>query len=198
MTFQPPILIVSGLPRSGTSLVMQMLQAGGAPLLADDRRPADAENPRGYFEYEPVKRLQTNHDWLPQAAGKAIKIVSPLLEYLPSGFDYRIAIVQRELSEVIASQRAMLVRNGKPGSALSEAELAAAYERQLAGIDRVLAARRDFTVLRVEHHNLLENPAAEVRRLARFTSPIWPNIQLDEAAMAAIVEPSLYRQRSGD
>jgi hypothetical protein len=176
---------------------MQMLAAGRVPLLVDDLRPADADNPQGYFEYDPVKQLRFNHAWISQAAGKAIKIVSPLLEYLPTGFDYRIVLIERELVEVIASQRAMLARSGREGSTLSDVELAAAYERQQAVIATVLAARRDFTVLRVEHRRILADPTGEVRRLAQFATPIWPNIQLDQAAMAAVVDPSLYRQRSG-
>jgi hypothetical protein len=197
MTFSAPILVVSGLPRSGTSLVMQMLKAGGAPLLVDELRPADAHNPQGYFEFEPVKRLRFNHEWLPQATGKAIKIVSPLLEYLPTGFEYRVVFVERELAEVVASQRAMLARNGRQGSTLGEAELIAVYKRQQAVIANVLVTRRDFTVLRIEHRQILVDPAGEVRRLAQFALPFWPNILLDQAAMAAVVDPSLYRQRSG-
>lgn len=192
-----PILVVSGLPRSGTSMVMQMLGAGGAPLLADDLRPADADNPRGYFEYEPLKRIRFNHDWVPQAEGKTFKLVSPLLEYLPTGLDYRVVLVERDLAEVVASQRAMLARTGRQGSKLSEAELIAAYERQQAVIGTVLATRRDFTVFHIEHRRILADPVGEVRRLAQFVSPIWPNIQLDQPAMVAAVDPSLYRQRSG-
>ena len=176
---------------------MQMLAAGGVPLLVDDVRPADADNLQGYLEFEPVKRIRFNHEWISQATGKALKIISPLLEHLPSGFAYRVMFVERELSEVIASQRAMLARKGQRGSTLSDAELAAAYERQQAAIATVLAARRDFTVLRVEYGRILADPAAEVRRLAQFATPIWPNIQLDLAAMAAVVDPNLYRQRSG-
>src|SRR6266567_4048665 len=76
------IVVVSGLPRSGTSLMMQMLRAGGMPLLTDDLRPADVDNPNGYWEYEPVKRLQQDNSWISKAEGKAVKVVSALLQYL--------------------------------------------------------------------------------------------------------------------
>src|SRR3990167_393038 len=98
------IVIVSGLPRSGTSLMMQMLRAGGMSLLIDDQRPADADNPHGYWEYEPVKRLQHDNSWLPQAEGKAVKVVSALLQYLPPRHTYKIIVMHRPMQEVLASQ----------------------------------------------------------------------------------------------
>ena len=107
------IVVVSGLPRSGTSLMMQMLQAGGMPLLIDDLRPADTDNPNGYWEYEPVKRLQQDNSWIPQAEGKAVKVVSALLQYLPPQHTYKIIFMQRPMQEVLASQTVMLERRGE-------------------------------------------------------------------------------------
>src|SRR5262249_61604387 len=107
------IVIVSGLPRSGTSLMMQMLQAGGMPLLTDALRPADADNPNGYWEYEPVKRLQQDNSWIPKAEGRAVKVVSALLPYLPPQHTYKIIFMQRPMQEVLASQTAMLERRGQ-------------------------------------------------------------------------------------
>ena len=78
-----PVIVVSGPPRSGTSLLMQMLEAGGVEPLRDDTRPADAGNPRGYYEFEAVKRLRHDHEWLQGAEGKLVKIVTPLLSMLP-------------------------------------------------------------------------------------------------------------------
>jgi len=195
MTPPAPIVIVSGLPRSGTSLVMQMLQTGGAPLLVDSVRPADADNPRGYFEYEPVKRLRFICDWMPTATGKALKVISPLLAYLPGGYAYHIILVERDLREVVASQQSMLVRTNRAGASLSQEELVLAFERKQAEVDTVLAGRRDFRLLRLQHRQLLLNPAAETLELAQFVATAWPKIPLDLAAMAAVVEPPLYRHR---
>src|SRR5262245_34520180 len=104
------IVVVSGLPRSGTSLMMQMLQAGGMPLLTDDLRPADTNNPKGYWEYEPVKRLQQDNTWMHKAEGKAVKVISVLLQYLPPQHTYKIIFMQRPMQEVLASQTVMLER----------------------------------------------------------------------------------------
>ncbi len=109
------ITVVSGLPRSGTSLMMQMLVAGGLPALTDAVRSPDESNPRGYFEFEPVKRLRTDASWLEQARGRAVKIIHLLLRELPTDgrFQYRVLFLRRPLEEVIASQSAMLARAGK-------------------------------------------------------------------------------------
>ena len=104
------IVVVSGLPRSGTSLMMQMLEAGGLPILMDDRRPADADNPRGYYEFQPVKTLDKDNSWMAQAEGKAVKVVSLLLYHLPPGHDYKVLFMERTIAEVLASQTAMLKR----------------------------------------------------------------------------------------
>src|SRR5260221_40938 len=106
------IVVVSGLPRSGTSLMMAMLQAGGVPVLSDGLRAPDADNPNGYFEFEPVKQLRTDHTWLASAQGKALKVVVPLLFHFPELFDCRVLFMERNLDEVIASQLAMLARKG--------------------------------------------------------------------------------------
>jgi len=109
------ITVVSGLPRSGTSMMMQMLGAGGLAVLTDGKRGADADNPRGYYEYEAVKSLGQDASWLASAGGKAVKIVSALLIHLPDGFDYRVIFMRRPIAEVLASQRAMLDRLGHAG-----------------------------------------------------------------------------------
>src|ERR671934_2987374 len=111
----PMIVIVSGLPRSGTSLMMQMLHAGGMPLLIDEQRPPDTDNPNGYWEYEPVKRLQQDNSWMHKAEGKAVKVVSALLQYLPPQHIYKIIFMQRPMQEVLASQAVMLERRGGEG-----------------------------------------------------------------------------------
>src|ERR1700704_756589 len=111
-----PIVVVSGLPRSGTSMAMKMLQAGGLPLLTDDARPADDSNPDGYFEFELVKQLDKSGDlaWLRNARGKGVKVISWLVTWLPESYDYRVIFMQRDLEEVVASQNAMLLQRGEP------------------------------------------------------------------------------------
>ena len=135
------ITVVSGLPRSGTSMMMQMLHAGGHPCLTDDRREADADNPRGYFEYDKVKQLRTDCSWLPEATGKAVKIIAQLLSVLPTELDYKIIFMRRELDEVIASQNRMLDRQGRGGSDLSDERLRELFDQQLRHLEKLLADR---------------------------------------------------------
>ena len=184
------ITIVSGLPRSGTSLMMQMLQAGGLPVLSDGLRMADENNPRGYLEFEPVKRLRTERSWLPQARGKAVKIIHLLLRELPldGSLTYRIIFMQRPIEEVIASQSAMLLRDGK--AAADPQVLQKVFESQLAQLEPWLAGRPDVAVLPVAYHRVLRAPGAVVEELRTFLG-----LDLDSAAMVRAVDPSLYRQR---
>lgn len=189
------VTVVSGLPRSGTSLVMQMLAAGGLAPLCDDARPADEDNPRGYFEYAPVKASLRDTGWIARAEGRAVKLIHRLLSCLPlrdGSRGYRVVLLRRDLGEVLASQRAMLVRGGAaPPPPEQDARLAGIFERELAQVEAWLAERPDITWTRLEHRRLLEQPAAEAERLVRFLA-----LDLDATAMAACVEPGLYRQRS--
>jgi hypothetical protein len=190
----PAIIVVSGLPRSGTSMAMRMLEAGGMALVADGLRTPDDDNPRGYFEFEPVKRLHTDADlaWLASAGGKAVKIVSFLLTWLPETYDYRVVFMHRDLHEVVSSQQAMLVKRGEPdaGSGKSAAETLKIYEEHLAQVERFLARRACFTTLGVDYAAVLANPDDEAARMGHFLGG-----RLDVAAMAAAVEPTLRRQR---
>ena len=191
---QEPIIVVSGLPRSGTSLMMQMLSAGGMPVLTDTQRPADNSNPRGYFEYAPVKRMHTGDTgWLSDAHGKAVKIVSALLTTLPTKYVYRIIFMQRPLDEVVQSQRAMRERLGKLTDDFDADRLMEDTARHLQTIDAWLAAQNWLSVLRVGYADVLATPAVEAARVAAFTGKT-----LDLAAMAAVVDPALYRARGED
>lgn len=191
---EPPvsgtITIVSGLPRSGTSVAMQMLGAGGVPILADDRRAADPDNPRGYYEFEPVLRLRSDRSWLELAVGKAVKIVHMLLMELPTDYDYRVILMRRDLAEVIRSQRIMLERSGRPLPPLEPARLAQVYENQLATVRRWLDERPAFRVLEVPYRELIADPATHASRIADFLDR-----RLDASAMIAAVDPTLYRNR---
>lgn len=188
------VVVVSGLPRSGTSMMMQMLRAGGLPVLTDGERVADASNPRGYLEFEAVKRLGRDPDavWLAQAGGKAVKIVAPLLQHLPPGPAYRILFMERPLKEIVASQAVMLKNLGKEGGKLSDRQLASAYLKQVTNLRGALAADPErMRVLAVDYRQTLAEPAAAAAEVNRFLGG-----GLDEVAMAAAVEPSLYRQKA--
>src|ERR1700674_2159926 len=132
-----PIIVVSGLPRSGTSMMMNMLDSGGVPVLTDGIRSSDDSNPRGYFEYEPVKELGKDggRSWVLLARGKAVKIISFLLTWLPETCDYRVVFMQRDLDEIIASQNEMLARRGEPSGA-GEAATRNVYAEHLHQVER--------------------------------------------------------------
>lgn len=187
------VTVVSGLPRSGTSLMMQMLRTGGLPLLSDDRRPADESNPRGYFEFEPVKRLRTDQSWLGRARGHAVKVIHLLLRELPTDgrFTYRVIFMKRPLAEIIASQRAMLERQGKASA--DEAVLAKMYQSQLAQVEEWLSAQPAFSFRSIDYHRVLGNPLDLAEEINVFLGG-----DLDVAAMAGAVDPTLYHQRSAD
>ena len=184
------IIIVSGLPRSGTSLMMQMLDAGGVPLLSDGTRRADDSNPAGYYEYEPVKKLKEDNAWLAQAQGKALKVVSPLLSWLPAGWNYKVIFVRRLLIEVLASQQRMLRRQGLDSSAADDEQLKIVYQRHLKEIEAWLAAQQNFQVFYAEYQEFHVNPGMQVEEVANFLG-----LSLNQQAMITSIKPELYRHR---
>jgi len=184
------LTIVTGVPRSGTSLVMQMLAAGGFPIASDGVRRADPDNPRGYFELEAARRLARDASWLPGIAGRAVKLVHTLLPSLPPGLHYRVLFVRRRLDEVLASQRVMLARRGDAPDAAEDARLRPALEEQLVRLERWLAAREDLAWLRIDYAELVVDPGRLAARMNAFLGG-----GLDEGAMAACVDPALHRQR---
>ena len=188
-----PIVVVSGLPRSGTSMAMKMLDAGGLEVVTDGLREADESNPKGYFELEAVKQLDKDRDaaWLKDARGKAVKIISFLLTFLPEENDYRVIFMQRDLHEVLASQNKMLVqRSETPGTRDEDAQMRAHYENHLAKVHRFLASRRCFSVLRVDYRSALERPREEAQRINEFLGGA-----LNVDRMSEVGDPALYRNR---
>src|SRR5215467_9127855 len=185
------IVVVSGLPCSGTLFMMQMLQAGGMLLLIDDLRPSDADNPNGYWEYEPVKRLQQDNSWLPKAEGKAIKVISALLQYLPPQHTYKIIFMQRPLPEVLASQTVMLERRGAQSGKADDTTLGTVFAQHLDHTERWLGAQKHMTVLPVTYHETIADPGGTAIRVAQFL-----DLPLAVDAMARAVDPRLHRQRS--
>jgi hypothetical protein len=185
------ITIVSGLPRSGTSLMMQMLAAGGMPVLTDGERQADADNPRGYYEWERIKLLPQQPDCIAEAEGKAVKVISQLLFALPAGRDYRIIFVQRPLTEVLASQAEMIRRRGTTGAALPPSALIAGLGVHLNQVHAWLKDKANISIYRVEHHDVLHKPLLMAESIQQFLA-----CPLDVGAMSRQVDTSLYRQRA--
>lgn len=184
------ITIVSGLPRSGTSMMMQAVEAGGIPALTDKLRAADVDNPRGYYEFEPVKKTQEDPSWLGDAPGKVVKMVYRLLYDLPPGREYRVVFMQRKLDEVLASQDKMLQRLGQAGGGADHEKMAELFRQELDKFYAWIEKRESFRVLYVKYHEMIAAPAHQARRINEFLGG-----DLDEDAMAAAVDPDLYRNR---
>jgi len=182
------IIVVSGLPRSGTSLMMQMLASGGIEVLTDNLRTADTDNPRGYFEFERVKKLKEDSSWVPEARGKAVKLVSQLLFDLPSDQKYRIIFMQRDLDEMILSQEKMLHRLGR--EAAPREEIKRAFTKHLERLHAWLDQQPNMTVLRIPYTEVLADPEAASKRISEFLGG-----KPDTAAMMRAIDPSLYRNR---
>jgi hypothetical protein len=188
-----PIVVVSGLPRSGTSMAMRMLDAGGLPILTDRAREADDDNPHGYFELDRVLELDKGGDagWLSGARGKAVKIISALLPHLPEHFNYQVLFMHRDLGEVLASQNRMLTRRGKAGSSAGDEEMRRLYEQHLRQMASLLKRRACFETLDVRYADVIAAPQAQAQRIKAFLGG-----RLDVTRMAEAVSPELYRNRS--
>jgi hypothetical protein len=185
------ITIVSGLPRSGTSMMMRMLEAGGLRPLTDEIRSADNDNPQGYYEFERVKQLDKGDiTWLPQAKGKAVKIISALLRHLPPEYDYRVIFMRRSTEEILASQTKMLQRRGEPVGRVSDEELAILYEKHLKQIYDWLETQTNVSVLDVNYNRLVSHPDEELTAVNRFLGG-----HLDVERMTGVVDARLYRNR---
>lgn len=184
------ITIVSGLPRSGTSLMMQMLDAGGLPVLSDGERKPDTDNPRGYLEWERVKQLPKDPSLIAEAEGKVVKVISQLILSLPPEHEYRIVFMQRPLPEVLKSQDEMLRRRGNADSISDTSPIEEAFQRHLIEVNRWLAGKANVQVSRVHYHRVLREPKPVAEEIAAFL-----NVPLDIEAMVRQVDGSLYRNR---
>ncbi len=188
-----PIIVVSGLPRSGTSMMMKMLTEGGLPPLTDSIRAPDEDNPNGYFEFEPVKALTDGRqDWLASAPGKAVKVVSALLEHLPAGHHYRILFMEREIGEILLSQHKMLERRHE-SSATPDAQMEAQFRDHLGAIKYWLARQPNMDVLYVDYNRMMAGPDDYLQRIVDFVG-----LPLDLAAMRSVPNQSLYRNRAAE
>src|SRR6202795_3033518 len=184
------ITIVSGLPRSGTSLMMQMLDAGGLPVLSDGEREADTDNPKGYLEWERIKQLPKEPSLIAEAEGKVVKVISQLILSLPSGHDYRVVLMQRPLPEVLKSQDEMLRRRGNADSNANTSAIEDAFQRHLIEVNRWLVGKSNMQVSRVHYHRVLREPKAVAGEIAAFLG-----VPLDVEAMVRQVDGRLYRNR---
>ena len=189
--YNNPITVVSGLPRSGTSLLMQMLFAGGMEIYSDQKRPADENNPRGYYEHETVKNLHKNASFLQEVQGKAVKIISSLLMYLPQSFQYNILFLRRNLDEIILSQNIMLEKlNAKVDNENPE-EIKKEFLRHLHAVHLWLQQQENVRFIYVDHSSIINEPGRTAEYITEFLQ-----IDLDIPKMTAVVDLSLYRTKS--
>ena len=173
-------------------MLMKMLEAGGIPPLIDNVRVADHDNPRGYYEYEPVKALRDGDtSWLPAAPGKAVKIIAMLLTYLPDDYQYEVVFVRREMREILASQRKMLINRGEDPDRISDDSMAGIFEKHLIQVDQWIGEHPNVRKIDVHYNLLIQNPQPEVSRIVQF---IGKPLNIDR--MLGVIDPNLYRQRN--
>jgi len=184
------ITIVSGVPRSGTSMMMQMLKAGGMEIVTDGIRKPDEDNPRGYFELERVKKLNEDNSWIGECQGKVIKVISAFLFYLPENYHYKIIFMQREMEEILASQKVMLKRRGELSESISDEEMARKFSEHLKQVEEWLRKQKNMEILYLKYNEVIENPLYFSKIVNEFLGG-----KLKEKNMAEAVADSLYRQR---
>ncbi len=184
------IVIVSGLPRSGTSMAMNAIGGGGIELLADHVRQADEDNPNGYYEFEPVKKTKDDATWISEAVGKVVKMVYRLLYDLPDGYQYRVVFMRRDLTEVLASQNKMLERSGTVVGAIPDEQMQALFSAELNKCEKWLAEQFNFKVLYINYRDMINDGLAQAQKINGFLGG-----GLDVEAMASVVDSSLYRNR---
>jgi len=189
---QSPVIIVSGLPRSGTSMMMRMLEKGGLSLLVDGIRTPNDDNPKGYYEFERVKKLpEGDVAWLPDAQGKGVKIIAALLAHLPNAHTYKVLFMQRKMDEILASQRRMLERRGEDSDTIDDAEMARLFEAHVAQVHGWMDQQPHVTYLDVDYNGVLADPVGCLAQVNDFLE-----LSLDLEAMTAVVDLTLYRQRA--
>src|ERR1051325_639401 len=158
------VIIVSGLPRSGTSMMMKMLQAGGIEPVTDHIRAADEDNPKGYFELEKVKQLDKDSSWVADCKGRALKVISMLLKPLPNAQRYKIIFMRRTMEEILASQKQMLIRRGQPTDTIPDAKMAEMFNKHLKDIEAFIAQQPGMDCLYISYNEVLESPRELIER----------------------------------
>jgi hypothetical protein len=188
-----PIVVVSGLPRSGTSMMMAMLEAGGLAILSDGERGADIDNPKGYFELERIKHLEkeTDKSYLREGRGKAVKAISFLIKDLPDENDYRVIFLRRDLDEVLDSQEKMIARLDQGDTSAEREAMREAYRNDIVRTRLLCRKRPNFELIEVHYRAAIEDGAAVARAVNEFLGG-----ELDEEAMRSAVDAALYRNRA--
>lgn len=185
------VTVVSGLPRSGTSMMMKMLEAGGILPLTDEIREADADNPKGYYEFERVKQMDKGDTaWMASAQGKTVKVISALLKHIPEDYRYRVIFIRRNMAEILASQRKMLVRRDEDPDKMDDEKMAQLFEKHLVEVQNWLRQQEHIQTLYVHYSDILSDPLPQAQKVNEFLGG-----HLDVEAMASVVDPDLYRNR---
>jgi Sulfotransferase domain len=184
------ITIVSGLPRSGTSMMMKMLEAGGLQALTDNIRAADEDNPRGYFEFERVKQIENDKTWLEDARSRVVKLISALLKHLPPYYNYKVIFMRRAMPEILASQRQMLIRRGEPADAVPDDKMAAMFEKHVAQVESWLATQPNIETIYVSYNEVMKDARPHAELINRF---LGGTLNVD--SMVGVTDAALYRQR---
>lgn len=185
------VTVVSGLPRSGTSMMMRMLDEAGVPAVSDRLRTADDDNPGGYYEFEPVKELPTNKSWVAGARGHAVKVIYKLVYELPQDVDYRIVFMARHIEEVLASQSRMLARSGITVPDGDNDLFRTLFTKDLAAFKGWVKTQPNIRIAYIDYRRVLDDTRAVGKDIAEFLER-----DLDLDAFSAVVDPELYRNRS--
>ena len=185
-----PIVVVSGLPRSGTSMMMKMLEATKIPVLTDEIREADEDNLKGYYEDDRVKTLHKDNSWIDEAEDKAVKIISYQLPHLPPDHQYKIIFMERKIEEVLASQKKMMQRRGEPEDDIPDSVMAVIFQKHIDEISTWLNQQPNVETLYISYNDTLDNPESSAEQIEQFLDR-----ELDIEKMMQIVDPKLYRQR---
>lgn len=185
------ITIVSGLPRSGTSMMMKMLEAGGIAPLTDKIRTADSDNPKGYYEFERVKQMDKGDTaWLADAQGKSVKVISALLKHLPADYQYQVIFMRRDMPEILASQQKMLERRGEGEATIDDQKMTELFEKHLSSVDQWLNAQANISILDLHYSDIVADPLPFIEEINVFLGG-----KLDTEKMLEVVDPTLYRNR---
>ena len=171
-------------------MMMRMLEAGGMPVMTDRVRAADDDNPRGYYEFEAVKRTRQDGSWLETAGAKAVKMVYRLVYDLPATYRYRVIFMRRNMDELLASQKKMLRRQGKAGDSISDEQMAVLFRSELQKFEAWVARQPNFSMIQMDYNRLLEDPTPLAEQINHFLGG-----NLDTESMVGVIEPALYRNR---